>query len=83
MVLEFLTIGDQSMISIQRLIAVVAPDSAPVRRLIQEARDRSMLIDCSRGGKTQSVLIMDSDHVILSPQTPEELAAKLVPQEEG
>ena len=42
-----------------------------------------MLIDCSRGGKTQSVLIMDSDHVILSPLTPEELAGKLVRREEG
>ncbi|MDO5734621.1 MAG: DUF370 domain-containing protein [Eubacteriales bacterium] len=75
--LEFISIGENSLLSASRLIALVGPDSAPVRRLIQEARDRGVLVDCSRGGKTRSVLIMDSDHVILSALDPSEIEAEL------
>ena len=64
--MELVNIGYGNMISPQRLIAVVSPDSAPIKRLISEARDRSMLIDATFGRKTQAVLIMDSDHVVLS-----------------
>ena len=64
--MELVNIGYGSMISAQRLIAVVSPDSAPIKRLIGEARDRSMLIDATFGRKTAAVLIMDSDHVVLS-----------------
>ena len=74
--MKLINIGFGSMISAQRLLAVVSPDSAPVKRLVQEARDRGMLIDASYGHKTKAVLIMDTDHVILSALTPEVLAAR-------
>ena len=74
--MELVSIGYGSMISAGRLIAVVSPDSAPIKRLISEARDRSMLIDATFGRKTAAVLIMDSDHVVLSGLTLE----KLVPR---
>lgn len=64
--MQLVNIGFGSLISVERLIAVVAPDSAPVKRLVQEARDRGMLIDATFGRKTASVFIMDSDHVVLS-----------------
>ena len=68
---------------VQRLIAIVSPDSAPVKRLVQESRDRGMLIDATYGRKTASVLIMDSDHVVLSALSTERLAPRLgmTPQE--
>ena len=74
--MELVNIGYGSMISAQRLIAVVSPDSAPIKRLIGEARDRSMLIDATFGRKTAAVLIMDSDHVVLSALQPETVAAR-------
>ena len=64
--MQFINIGFGNLVSAQRLIAVVSPDSAPVKRLVQESRDRGMLIDATYGRKTASVLIMDSDHVVLS-----------------
>ena len=75
--MELVNIGYGSMISAQRLIAVVSPDSAPIKRLIGEARDRSMLIDATFGRKTAAVLIMDSDHVVLSGLPFEKLAPRL------
>ena len=74
--MELVNIGYGSMISAQRLIAVVSPDSAPIKRLIGEARDRSMLIDATFGRKTAAVLIMDSDHVVLSGLPFEKLAPR-------
>ena len=74
--MELVNIGYGSMISAQRLIAVVSPDSAPIKRLIGEARDRSMLIDATFGRKTAAVLIMDSDHVGLSGLPFEKLAPR-------
>ena len=64
--MKLINIGFGSMVAAGRLIAVVAPDSAPIKRVIQEARDRGMLIDASYGRKTKAVLLMDTDHVILS-----------------
>lgn len=75
--MQLINIGFGNMISAQRLLSVVSPDSAPVKRLVQEARERSMLIDASYGRKTRSVLIMDTDHVVLSAITPEKIAARL------
>ena len=74
--MELVNIGYGSMISASRLIAVVSPDSAPIKRLISEARDRSMLIDATFGRKTAAVLIMDSDHVMLSGLSMEKLAPR-------
>ena len=70
----FINIGFGNMVSAQRLLSVISPDSAPVKRLVQEARDRGMLIDASYGRKTKSVLIMDTDHVILSALEPKTIA---------
>ena len=74
--MELVNIGYGSMISAGRLIAVVSPDSAPIKRLVSEARDRSMLIDATFGRKTAAVLIMDSDHVVLSGLSLEKLAPR-------
>lgn len=67
--MKLVNIGFGSVVSAQRILAVVEPDSAPIKRLIQEARDRGMLIDASYGRKTQAVLLMDTDHIILSAMT--------------
>ena len=75
--MQFINIGFGNLISAQRLIAVVSPDSAPVKRLVQESRDRGMLIDATYGRKTASVLIMDSDHVVLSALAAERLTPRL------
>ena len=74
--MELVNIGFGGMIAAGRLIAVVAPDSAPVKRLVSEARERSMLIDATFGRKTAAVLIMDSDHVVLSGLPMEKLAPR-------
>lgn len=70
------SIGYGGMVSAGRLIAMVEPGSAPVKRLITEARERGMLIDATFGRKTASVLVMDSDHVILSGLPLEKLAPR-------
>ncbi len=75
--MQLVNIGFGSLISVDRLIAVVSPDSAPVKRLVQEARDRGMLLDATFGRKTASVFIMDSDHVVLSALSTEKMAPRL------
>ena len=74
--IQLVNIGFGNLVSLQRLIAIVSPDSAPVKRLVQESRDRGMLIDATYGRKTASIFIMDSDHVILSALPPEKFGAK-------
>ena len=74
---KLVNIGYGNLISTQRLIAVVSPDSAPIKRMVWEARERSMLIDATFGRKTKTVLIMDSDHVVLSGLPIEKLAPRL------
>ena len=71
--MKMINIGFGSLLAAERLLSVLAPDSAPIKRVIQEARDRGMLIDASYGRKTKSVLLMDTDHVILSALTPEQI----------
>lgn len=75
--MKLVNIGFGNMIAAERLIAVVSPDSAPIKRVVQEARDRSMLIDASYGRRTRAVIIMDTDHVILSAITPETVSGRL------
>ena len=74
--MKLINIGFGSMIAANRLLAIVAPDSAPIKRVIQEARERSMLIDASYGRKTKSVILMDTDHVILSAISTETISAR-------
>lgn len=75
--MKLINIGFGNLVSAERLLSVISPDSAPVKRLVQEARDRGMLIDASFGRKTKSVLIMDTDHVILSAISPEAVAGRM------
>ena len=81
--MKLVNIGFGNMISAARLVAVVSPDSALVKRLVKEARERGMLIDASYGRSTRAVLVMDSDHVVLSALTPETVASRAAGQPEG
>jgi len=85
--MKLISIGFGSAVAAERILAVVAPESAPIKRLIQEARERGMLIDASFGRKTKSVLLMDTDHVILASVLPEVLSARIEgkpePEEQG
>ena len=74
--MKLINIGFGSLVAADRMLSVLAPDSAPIKRVIQEARDRGMLIDASYGRKTKTVLLMDTDHVILSGLTTDVLAAR-------
>ena len=74
--MKLINIGFGSLVAAERMLSVLAPDSAPIKRVIQEARDRGMLIDASYGRKTKAVLLMDTDHVILSALTPELITAR-------
>ena len=65
------------MVSANRLVAIVSPDSAPIKRIVQEARDRGIVIDATYGRRTRAVLITDSDHVILSAIQPETIAGRV------
>ena len=75
-------IGFGSMVAAGRVLSILAPDSAPIKRVIQEVKDRGMLIDASYGRKTKSVLLMDTDHVILSAVSPETITARVMGREE-
>ena len=75
--MKLISIGFGSTVCAERVLAVIAPESAPIKRLIQEARERGMLIDASFGRKTKSVLLMDTDHVLLSSVSPEILCARM------
>jgi regulator of extracellular matrix RemA (YlzA/DUF370 family) len=74
--MKLINIGFGSMVAAGRILAIVEPDSAPIKRVMQEAKDRGMLIDASYGRKTKSVLLMDTDHVILSGLQSNILAAR-------
>ena len=80
--MKLVNIGFGSMVSAQRVVAIVSPDSAPVKRLGQEARERGVLIDASFGRKTRSVLVMDTGHVIRSSLPTEQVSARFGPEEE-
>lgn len=74
--MKLINIGFGSLITAERVLAVLEPDSAPIKRVVQEARDRGMLIDASYGRKTKAVVLMDTDHVILSAVSPETIMAR-------
>ena len=75
--MKLINIGFGNMVSAGRLLAIVSPESAPIKRIIQEARDRGMLIDATYGRRTRAVIIMDTDHVILSAILPETVAGRM------
>ena len=74
--MKLINIGFGSLLSARRILALMDPDSAPIKRVVQEARDRGMLIDASYGRKTKTVILMDTDHVILSALTPDILGER-------
>ena len=74
--MRLVNIGFGNMVSAERVLAVVSPDSAPVKRLVQEAKERAMLIDASFGRKTRAVLLMDTDHIVLSAIAPEAITRR-------
>lgn len=82
--MKLIAIGFGNLVSAGRILAIVSPESAPIKRMIQEVRERGLLIDASFGRSTKSVITMDSGHVILSALPPETLAARCAEQtEEG
>ncbi len=75
--MKLINIGFGNMVSSSRLIGMVSPESAPIKRMMQEARDRGMLIDATYGRRTRAVMIMDTDHIILSAILPETIAGRM------
>ena len=80
--MRLINIGFGNMVSASRLVAIVSPESAPIKRIIQEARDKSNLIDATYGRRTRAVIITDSDHVILSALQPETIGNRFTAKEE-
>ena len=81
--MKLINIGFGSMLSSRRILAILSPDSAPIKRVVQEAKERGMLIDASYGRKTQSVILMDTDHVILSALEAQVLTQRWEEEEES
>ncbi|TYR82666.1 DUF370 domain-containing protein [Priestia megaterium] len=79
---KLVNVGFGNFISSNRIISVVHPESAPIKRIVQDAKDRGCLIDVTQGRKTRSVIIMDSHHVILAPVQPETVSQRLMNKEE-
>lgn len=75
--MKLINVGFGNMVAANRLIAAVSPDSAPVKRIIQDQREKGMLVDATFGRRTRAVLIMDSGHVVLSALQPETVAARV------
>ena len=81
--MKLINIGFGNLVSAGRLIAIVSPDSAPIKRMVQEARDRGVLIDATYGRRTRAVLIMDNDHLVLSALQPETISGRLSGEKDG
>lgn len=81
--MQLINIGFGNAVNAARVVAVVSPESAPIKRLGQEAKERGMLIDASFGRKTQTVLVMDSGHVVWSSLAPEQITARFTPDGES
>ena len=81
--MKLINIGFGSMVAAGRILSMLAPDSAPIKRIVQEAKDRGMLIDASYGRATKTVILMDTDHVILSALTPDVLSARWLDKQEN
>jgi regulator of extracellular matrix RemA (YlzA/DUF370 family) len=82
MSIKLINIGFGNIVSANRIISIVSPESAPIKRIIQDARDRGSLIDATYGRRTRAVIVMDSDHVILSAVQPETVAHRFSDRDE-
>ena len=80
--IKLINIGFGNIVSANRVVAIVSPESAPIKRIIQEARDGGRLIDATYGRRTRAVVVMDSDHVLLSAVQPETVAHRVLESDE-
>ena len=80
--MKLINIGFGNMVNAGRLVAIVSPESAPIKRIIQDSKQKGNLIDATYGRKTASIFIMDSDHVVLSPVQPDTVAHRMIPSED-
>ena len=80
--MQLINIGFGNIVSAERIISIVSPESAPIKRIVQEAKDSKMAIDATYGRRTRSVIIMDTGHVILSAVQPETVAARVEDDED-
>lgn len=83
MEIKLINIGFGNIVAANRIVSIVSPESAPIKRIIGEARERGMLIDATYGRRTRAVIITDSDHIILSAVQPETVAHRLIPNNTG
>lgn len=81
MAIRLINIGFGNIVSANRIVSIVSPESAPIKRIIQDARDRGFLIDATYGRRTRAVVVMDSGHIILSAVQPETVANRLADRE--
>lgn len=81
--IQFLNIGYGNVVSANRVIAIVSPDSAPIKRIVQEGKEKGNLIDATYGRKTRCVIIMDNGHLVLSPNMPETVGGRLSAEQKG
>ena len=81
--MRLINVGFGNIVAAGRIVAVVSPESAPIKRIIAEARDRSMLIDATWGRRTRAVIVTDSDHVVLSAVQPETIAHRMEGRQAG
>lgn len=81
--MKLINIGFGNMVSAGRIVAIVSPESAPIKRVIQKAKEKDMLIDATYGRRSRAVLISDSEHVILSPLQPETVANRISEDDDG
>ena len=80
--MKLVNIGFGNMINADRVIAVVSPESAPIKRIVREAEDRSMLVNATYGRRTRAVVVMDSEHIILSAIQPDTISGRLGSEED-
>ena len=81
--MQLINIGFGNLVAANRIVSVVSPDSAPIKRMIQDARDKGKLIDASFGRKSRAVIFTDSDHIILSALAPETVNSRLSEEEKA
>ena len=74
---KFMNIGNGSVVAVNRIISILSPESAPVKRLVQDARDKGFLIDATYGKKTRTIFVMDSEHVVLSAVNNETITSRM------
>ena len=81
--IKLINIGFGNIVAANRIISIISPESAPIKRIIQEARDKGLLVDATYGRRTRAVLVMDNDHLVLSALQPETVASRLNGEEKG